>query len=198
MQATIAVRRDSIFHFLQFTLWNQLILQLLQLAIPRLLKLLWCGVAFGFRAKRKCPGVFAPVIICARARSNAAALDHGLVQTASATVKNFTHHVKRVAILVAKRHGVIAHIHFGLEISLGVHALLRHLLGLQRDHLRRLHFACLKSAKVLLNLRLHIGGFEITNNDAHQIVGTVVGVPIFHGAVHGVTVQVTGPTNHGP
>ena len=126
------------------------------------------------------------------------ALNHVLVQTASATIEDGTHDIQRIRILVLEANGVVADLHLWLRFSFSDHAHLCALLWFKRHHWWRCNFAWLQSAEIGTDGLLSGGWIKVTHNDANKIVGAVVGVPVLHRLVHAVTVEVTGPADHRP
>ena len=95
-------------------------------------------------------------------------------------------------------NGVVTDLHLWLRFRFSHHAHLCALLWLKRHHWWRCNFARLQSAEVGTDGLLGSRWIKVTHNNAHKIVGAVVGVPVLHRLVHAVTVEVTGPTDHRP
>ena len=99
---------------------------------------------------------------------------------------------------MARGHGVVADLDRRRKISRGIHPLLGQLLDLQRDHRRRRLRAGIEPREILRDEGLRLHRIEVADDDADEIAGAVVGVPVILSLLERVAVQVARPADHRP
>ena len=198
LEATEIGSRELVLHLLQFVGGHGLVLDLLELRVPRLLEIARIGVAFHLGEEAECARVFARIKLRTCVSRNFRALDQRLVESAGAPIEHRRHDLERVRIAMTKRHRVVTHLDRRLAVALGVEPHLRHLFNFKRDHGRRRLLATLEAAEIAANRFLHFARVEVADHHAAQIVGAVVDVEVLHRLLHRVTVEIARPSDHRP